>query len=165
MRRNPHHATALDHKRARKLRQESSRYEQKLWFALRQATGGTKLKFRRQQPIHPYIADFACMEAKLLVELDGMSHDTRLVYDRTRDAYLKRQAYVVLRILNEDVGTNLAGAVEAIIMEAEKLLKQTKAKHPLSCENLRLLPLRGRQVFASSPQGGRKPLPSPFFHG
>ena len=132
MRRNPHYVTVNDCHRARKLRHEASPYEQKLWLALQQATAGTKIKFRRQQPIHPYIADFACMRVRLLIELDGISHDMRGSLDQTRDDYLRQQGYTLLRISNDEITKSLSNVVEAILAEAEKLLKE---QHPLTGKN------------------------------
>jgi very-short-patch-repair endonuclease len=132
MRQNPHHTNTDDHLYARKLRRQSSPCEQKLWFALRQATADRKIKFRRQQPIHPYIADFACMKAKLLIELDGFSHDGQAHYDQARDSYLKNQGYEVLRISNNEVLTNIQNVVEAIVTRAEELLSRS---NPLTSKN------------------------------
>ena len=67
MRENHHLTEDQDYLRARELRHNSSQFEQKLWTASRKIAAIEQLKFRRQQPIHPYIADFACMKAKLLI--------------------------------------------------------------------------------------------------
>ena len=66
--------------RARELRSLSTQPERILWFALRNR-GVAGLKFRRQFPIGPYFADFVCLEANLVVELDGESHEGREEYD------------------------------------------------------------------------------------
>ena len=71
------------------------------------------------------------MRAKLLVELDGASHDARAVYDQQRDAYLKKQGYTVLRFSNDDLKRNLKGVVETIIIQARALLVAV----PPTCEN------------------------------
>jgi len=67
-----------------------------------------------------YIADFVCHSARLVVELDGESHDfeSRQRRDEKRDAWFAAQGYVVLRFTNEDVLKNLAGVVEAIRVAA-----------------------------------------------
>ena len=63
----------MKHEFARRLRREQTDVERKLWYALRdRRLGGWK--FRRQQPVGSYIADFICFEAKLIVELDGSQH-------------------------------------------------------------------------------------------
>jgi very-short-patch-repair endonuclease len=61
------------------------------------------LKFRRQHPIGPYIVDFFCHESKLVIELDGQSHEGKEHYDNRRQQYLESQGYRVFRVLNDDV--------------------------------------------------------------
>src|ERR1700733_16113524 len=88
-------------RRAKQLRKGSPLPERLLWNALCELRKETGLKFRRQQPLHPYIADFACMKARLVVELDGPSHDTRLAYDAKRDLDLQKMGWTVIRFTNE----------------------------------------------------------------
>jgi len=64
---------AVTHEFARKLRREQTEVERKLWHALRDRRFDG-IKFRRQQPIGSYVADFVCFEAKLVIELDGSKH-------------------------------------------------------------------------------------------
>src|SRR6516164_9275940 len=91
--------------RARDLRQNMTEAERALWYGLRRGQLGWR--FRRQHPIPPYIVDFACLEAKLVVEADGGQHaDSR---DQQRDAYLRRQGRRILRFWNNDVLQNRAG--------------------------------------------------------
>jgi len=80
------------------------------------------LLFRRQVPMHKYIADFVCHSHRLIVELDGESHDfeSRIQQDAERDAWFVSQGYTVVRFTNEQVLTNLEGVVEAIRAEASK---------------------------------------------
>src|ERR1043166_7148920 len=94
--------------RARQLRRDSTLPEHVLWKILR---GGRLkgLKFRRQHPIVPYFVDFYCHDAKLGIELDGISHNGRAEEDRRREAFLKRQGLTVLRFSNDDVLQNLDG--------------------------------------------------------
>jgi very-short-patch-repair endonuclease len=62
------------------------------------------LRFRRQQPIGPYIGDFYCSAAKLIIELDGSQHaDTRAQYDLNRTRWLEARGYKVLRFWNTDL--------------------------------------------------------------
>ncbi|MDD5585953.1 MAG: SufS family cysteine desulfurase [Alphaproteobacteria bacterium] len=153
MRLKPHYTDTVEHKRAQQLRKTASVYEKKLWFALRQASKGTSLAFRRQQPIHPYIADFACMEVKLLIELDGASHDLQQGYDQARDAYLQRQGYAILRISNDEIRNNLPGVVEMIIKQAETMRLQPKRHATGTCACARTsapppnLPLEGGGIY------------------
>jgi very-short-patch-repair endonuclease len=123
MRMNHHLTQTEDYEKARKLRQEASSVESRFWFELRKACKNGAIKFRRQQPIHPYIIDFACMKAKLLIELDGFSHDTNHDYDQKRDNYLRQQGYTVLRINNKDVMNNVTAVVEAVAAQAKLLLE------------------------------------------
>ncbi len=95
---------------ARQLRHATSAAEAMLWRALRNR--GLNVKFRRQMPIGPYIADFACVAARLIVELDGRPHDTveQKRRDRNRDAWFAEQGWRVLRLPNDIVlgGGNIA---------------------------------------------------------
>ncbi|EIM03581.1 DUF559 domain-containing protein [Rhodanobacter denitrificans] len=88
--------------RARQLRNGSTDAERRLWYFLRrQQLGGHK--FRRQYPLAGYIADFVCVPARLVVELDGGQHLDALAYDQHRTAALQREGYRVLRFWNDDV--------------------------------------------------------------
>ena len=88
--------------RARELRCAATPPEKILWSMLRgRRLGG--LKFRRQEPIGNYIVDFCCREHKLVVELDGMSHDDKAEYDRRRQEWLEQEGYRVIRLANADV--------------------------------------------------------------
>ena len=74
------------------------------------------LGFRRQTPIRNYIVDFVCMSAKLIIELDGESHDfdERQKADQNRDAFFVSEGFQVLRFTNGQVMSNLEGVVEVI---------------------------------------------------
>ena len=98
---------------ARTLRSEHTDAEGLLWARLR-GKGLCGHKFRRQQPIGPYVADFACMSEKLIVELDGGGHAERKAYDSKRDEFLRRNGYRVLRFWNTEVFENLHGVLEEI---------------------------------------------------
>lgn len=91
--------------RARRLRREPTFAESRLWDLLR-GRAFEDLKFRRQVPIGPYIADFLCKAHRLVIELDGGIHDAPF-YDRERqeqrDAWLREQGLTVLRFSNGDV--------------------------------------------------------------
>ncbi|MFA4994391.1 MAG: endonuclease domain-containing protein [Bdellovibrionales bacterium] len=126
MRLCPHGNTAKDYRRARNLRNDPSPIENKLWAVLRTAAKAQKLKFRRQQALHPYIADFACMEARLLVELDGDTHAVRKKYDEARDDKLQKMGFTVLRFTNDDVMKNVDGVTETIILQAVMLVQRNK---------------------------------------
>ena len=108
-------APPLDRDRARALRAASTDAELKLWTHLRnrQVNGA---KFRRQHPIPPYIADFFCLEARLIIELDGSQHGEEAMEgaDRHRTARLEGRGYRVLRFWNEEVLDNLESVLERI---------------------------------------------------
>ena len=98
---------------AKTLRQTQTNAEDLLWHYLRdkQLDGHN---FRRQQPIGPYIADFACMSQKLLIELDGGGHTERKAHDRERDEFLRQRGYRVLRFWNNEVFENCLGVLERV---------------------------------------------------
>lgn len=103
-----HEAKARTH--AKRLRRTMTRAEALLWsYIRRRSLAGAK--FRRQHPIGPYIADFACVGARLVVEVDGATHATReeLVHDVRRTQFLEASGWRVLRITNTDVYENLDG--------------------------------------------------------
>lgn len=81
--------------RARELRNGATMPERILWRQL--ARGQAGAKFSRQMPLGPYFADFLCRELRLVIELDGPSHDLRPEHDATRDAWMHSQGYRVLR--------------------------------------------------------------------
>jgi very-short-patch-repair endonuclease len=95
-----------------------TRAEAILWNHLRSAERAPA-KFRRQHPIGPFIADFACVSARVVIEVDGATHgtDAELAHDRRRDAYLRARKWRVLRVSNEDVYKNLSGVLELIYAE------------------------------------------------
>ncbi|HRK72199.1 MAG TPA: endonuclease domain-containing protein, partial [Micropepsaceae bacterium] len=98
---------------ARRLRSAMTDAERKLWFALRnrQLAG---LKFRRQKPVGQFIADFACAEASLIVEVDGGQHYQDVAADRQRTAIIETLGWRVLRFSNLEVLDNLPGVLDAI---------------------------------------------------
>jgi very-short-patch-repair endonuclease len=102
--------------RARELRRNSTAAETKLWAFLR----GRQLegyKFVRQEPIGPYFADFACRKGKLVVEIDGPSHDEpdAQAYDAQRTAFLESHGYRVMRFSNEFIMGDLGPTLDAIV--------------------------------------------------
>ena len=98
---------------ARHLRKNLTNAEQTLWKQLRhrQMSG---LKFRRQQPIGPYICDFVCLEKYLVIEVDGGQHATAIAYDKRRDDYLRLHGYQVLRFWNNEVLQQCSSVLEVI---------------------------------------------------
>jgi len=94
--------------------------ERLLWQALREKQLNGH-RFRRQHPIGKYIADFACAERKLVIELDGGQHQDQLVYDEQRTAFLQENGWQVLRFWNNDVMNNLEGVLSTIVGNLERL--------------------------------------------
>jgi len=101
--------------RARSLRRDSTDAERIIWSALR-AHRLNAASFRRQTPIGPYVVDFLCNSARLVVELDGGQHfePQQQKRDTRRDAFLASKGYRVLRFNNYDVMTNRTGVLETI---------------------------------------------------
>jgi very-short-patch-repair endonuclease len=96
------------------LRTHMTDAETRVWQALR----GKQLeghKFRRQQAIGSYIVDFVCLEAKVVIELDGGQHAETVHYDSRRDAWLESEGFRVLRFWNNDVMENLEGVLMKIV--------------------------------------------------
>ena len=98
---------------ARRLRRDATDAERRLWYFLRnrQLDGH---RFRRQVPLGPYIADFACIESRLVVELDGGQHVEAAAVDRLRTLRFERAGFRVLRFWNHDVLQRTAAVLEAI---------------------------------------------------
>ena len=98
-------------KHARELRGNMTEAEQVLWKALRKY--GLGWRFRRQFPIPPYIVDFACVDARLIVEADGGQHGRPGDHD-LRDSELRRQGWRVLRFWNNEILGNRQGVLRTI---------------------------------------------------
>ncbi|MAX01011.1 MAG: hypothetical protein CMN72_15525 [Sphingomonas sp.] len=101
--------------RARRLRRDATPAEQHLWAELR----GSRLsgyKFRRQQRLGPYIADFVCHSRRLVVEIDGDTHAHTQEYDNRRTEFLTREGYRVVRFTNSEVLKNREGVLTDILI-------------------------------------------------
>ncbi|HSD59296.1 MAG TPA: endonuclease domain-containing protein [Burkholderiales bacterium] len=99
--------------RAKALRSRMTDAEQSLWRHLRahRLVGG---KFKRQQPLGPYVVDFVCFQGRLVIEVDGGQHQGSEA-DRRRDAWLQRQGFKVLRFWDNEVLTNLPAVLDRIV--------------------------------------------------
>jgi very-short-patch-repair endonuclease len=108
---------------ARRLRKTMTPAEVLLWSKLRRENLG--YRFRKQHPIGPYIADFACVVARLVVEVDGATHatDAEIAYDGQRTAFIEANGWRVVRVWNGDVTDNLAGVLAFI---ANALVEQVE---------------------------------------
>jgi very-short-patch-repair endonuclease/CDGSH-type Zn-finger protein len=100
---------------ARRLRANATETELSLWKSLRTIEIDGSL-FRRQVPIGPYVVDFACMAARLVIELDGSGHniDARQVKDDRRTRWLEAEGYRVIRFWNNDLRQNANGVLETV---------------------------------------------------
>ena len=103
---------------AKALRKNMTDAEQLLWRHLR-AHRMCGRKFRRQQPIGPYIVDFVHFGARLVVEADGGQHNGSSS-DETRDAWLRSQGFTVMRLWNHEILQNSEAVLEAILKELAK---------------------------------------------
>ena len=118
----PHNEVGkIQRDRAKQLRRTMTRAETLLWRHL-QAHRLAALAFRRQSPMGNYIADFVAHSCKLVVEIDGESHDfdERIRHDARRDQWFASRGYRVLRFTNDDVMKNLEGVALAIRQAAEQ---------------------------------------------
>ena len=102
-------------KMARKLRRQMSLPEILLWRQLQEHPGG--YLFRKQHPIGPYALDFACIRARLAIEVDGEAHErgNRLARDDVRDAWVLKHGFQTLRIPAVDVLKKMEGVIIAIV--------------------------------------------------
>jgi very-short-patch-repair endonuclease len=110
------------------LRQRATPAEVRLWKALeRLPIPGSH--FRRQVPIGPYVVDFACLSARLVVELDGGHHSDpdQARRDAMRTAWLETEGFRVLRFWNDDVHSNIEGVLETLYAALHGSLTATLA--------------------------------------
>jgi very-short-patch-repair endonuclease len=101
--------------RAREMRKNLTKAEQALWRVLRSRQMG--VRFLRQHPVGPYIADFYAFEKRLIIEVDGDVHaqPEQIEYDRVRDAYFESLGFRVKRYANNDILLNLDGVLRDIM--------------------------------------------------
>lgn len=125
-------------KRSRELRNAATPPEQKLWQYLNAKQAG--IKFRRQHPIGPYIADFYSRQAALVVEVDGdaaHSSEAQVSYDRARDEYMRMIGLTVLRIPVREIHSNIEGVLNCISLHSkEHVLEEDTKKQWRYAKNL-----------------------------
>jgi very-short-patch-repair endonuclease len=112
----PHSAVSPQNRsKAKLLRHTMTRAETLLWRYVK-AGHLEGLSFRRQAPMGPYIVDFVCHAARLVIEIDGETHDfaERLRRDQARDAWLASRGYIVKRFTNDDVLKSLEGVLTVL---------------------------------------------------
>ncbi|WP_300973889.1 endonuclease domain-containing protein [Sphingomonas sp. LHG3406-1] len=112
-------ATANAMSAARRYRRQLSLPEQLLWRLLRQVR--RDLRFRRQHPIGPYVADFYCAVAKMVIEIDGASHNHSQGTDERRTAYLHSVGLQVLRIPAAEVLADPEAVADALLRRCERV--------------------------------------------
>jgi len=107
--------------RAREMRHPLTPAEQKVWARVRNRQVG--YKFRRQHPIYRFIADFYCVEVKLVIEIDGDTHaePDQAEYDAARTEWLEARGHRVIRFSNRDVHAHLDDVLKTIFETCEKL--------------------------------------------
>jgi very-short-patch-repair endonuclease len=102
---------------SRSLRKNPTDAEKKLWAHLRRKQISGR-RFRRQHPLGRYIVDFVCLEAKLIVEIDGGQHTESAHGDAQRTQWLQRQGFRVVRFWNNEV----LGETESVLTEIARML-------------------------------------------
>jgi very-short-patch-repair endonuclease len=107
---------------ARALRRNATNAERRLWQALRRKQVGG-FRFRRQVILGGFIADFACLEARLAIEVDGATHSSKeeIARDLAWTAAIAAHGFVILRFTNDDVYRNLDGVAETVAMKLTEL--------------------------------------------
>ncbi|MGZ5836317.1 MAG: endonuclease domain-containing protein, partial [Xanthobacteraceae bacterium] len=126
---------------AKRLRANTTQAEQRLWKMLRDfPIRGTH--FRRQVPIGPYVADFACLASRLIVEIDGSQHGDAegTARDQIRTNWLNKEGYKVIRLWNNDLETNPVGVLELIY---------ANMYGSVDAEAVKLIHLRHRKAIAA----------------
>ena len=113
---------------ARKLRRQSTDAEQRLWYHLRNRQLGG-FKFRRQVTIGSFIADFACVEVRLIIEADGGQHHE--LADAQRTACLEELGWRILRYWNHDILQQTEGVLETILSACREQEKVGPSPNPL----------------------------------
>jgi very-short-patch-repair endonuclease len=144
--------------KARSLRHLMTKAENLLWYELRDLRS-TGMKFRRQAPIGPYIVDFVCLAAKLIVEVDGDTHETEQGkrHDSVRDAYLRSLGYGIVRIDEPDVVANAWQVAQEVRARVALIMgdptRPLRGHPPLKGEgnaSVDRRPIRGRGAAAPS---------------
>ena len=109
-------------KYARDLRTNMTEAEHKLWHYLRNKNLDG-YRFRRQHPVGKYIADFACVREKLIIEVDGATHGDahEIAYDKRRTEFLKSEGWCIARYGNEKIYKNIDDVLDDIVAHLEGL--------------------------------------------
>lgn len=116
---------------ARNNRKNQTECEDLVWNEVRNSKLGAK--FRRQHAFGGYIADFASIPAKLIIEIDGEIHSNQIEYDNLRTKFLNQFGFEVIRFSNEEVKNNLPEVIKTITLKITEKLENPKGETPLSC--------------------------------
>jgi very-short-patch-repair endonuclease len=129
-----HQSTLNAQRHARSLRSSMTDSERALWRRLQAEQLG--VKFRRQHPLGRYVADFACLKPRLIVEPDGSQHAEQAGYDNRRDAFFYAQGFEVLRFPTDAPLRHIEGVLQVIVEQLKVLLGDAPTPS---------LPQRGRE--------------------
>ena len=127
-------ASTAARRNAKTLRNGMTDAERRLWSRIRHEQLG--VKFRRQHPIGTYVLDFACLDPKLAIEIDGSQHVDQLAYDEHRTVWLESQGFAVLRVWANEVLSETDAVVLHIIGQLQLLARAAPTP---------TLPQRGRE--------------------
>ncbi len=108
--------TNIQRDRARALRRSMTDSERHLWAKLRRKQLGG-LRFRRQVPFGPYVADFVCLSKRLIIEIDGGQHDRAKLYDARRTTWMEEKGFKVIRFWAHDVMKRRTVVLQTILSE------------------------------------------------
>jgi len=97
------------------MRKNPTHAEKEMWFWLR-ARKFHGIKFRRQVPMLGFIVDFYCPARRLIIEIDGSSHDNKKIYDMKRDKIFRDLGFIVIHFTNTEVFTSLSSVLEKILL-------------------------------------------------
>ncbi|MBN1663077.1 MAG: DUF559 domain-containing protein [Deltaproteobacteria bacterium] len=111
---------------ASRLRKEMTKAEACLWKYVLRAAQMKGYQFRRQRPVLSYIADFMCKELRLVIEVDGITHDSKLEKDKRRTDELRQAGFHVIRFTDEEVLTNIQG----VASEIGRIIKDIETTSP-----------------------------------
>jgi very-short-patch-repair endonuclease len=150
-----HSASRSDIERARGLRNRMTDAELRLWLRLR-CEQLDRFRFRRQIPIGPYVVDFVCFKAQLMVEVDGGQHATNEAQDTRRTEWLASQGFRVLRFWNTDV----LGETDAVVGQIANAIRNPLPDPPHEGEGTcPLHPLNDGEGTCCPKDGNRYPDP------
>ncbi|PQA85766.1 endonuclease domain-containing protein [Hyphococcus luteus] len=118
---------------AKNLRRSQTEAERTLWSKLRNRQLGG-FKFKRQVPKGPYVVDFYCAEAHLVIELDGGQHadEEAVAHDAKRTSFLQESGFRVLRFWNSDIAEGIEGVLETIWAKLQEPPLPDRTAHSLS---------------------------------